>query len=823
MKALPYGPPNYEYKAILGLDINSDLRSELLRFLLTLELWQTTPGQKEIRPEQVWISSLTRGPEFAKELDDFFALSWREREIESYNFSFPAKFLPRFSEETDDISYALQEPSPADKGTLISFEQHLDEILDEVPWEEIVLPSDGEILFEKSTTTSYIHKTKRKVPQWEASLLYEEFNEKELVGLRCVVPVFPAGIRDTIIADITANNSIRWLERAMRHILQYIPESADCLHSSTFLKRREDVVYQVGHHVLRDIKKCGLTYNVRELFPIVKEKLLERINDRRWNRMNIYSRLIIIDDDAEFEAKRGYGLGMANHLVTLCNIVIHRMARGTIGDCNVKCKAIFGNDDADVVFFGPDASRISKCYMDSESDIHEHLGNMINRKKSCIKPYGLFYEEYNKPGWKHKESLVCNALACAYLAPNIRVAKHYVYSQSDRFNSPWAIDQLKRVVSFWGAQYFTPEDELYVHYECGGWLNFCKSGLKTTLEDIDFLSSRHSVLTISKACIESRNFIKGPSPIKKREEFVDNFRYKGPSKKTEPRVQLYFLGPEDLKEYYKKLTTFQRNYSKRIARFDDGTYFKLLKKSIRQIQKLFLREAPWYTIPDSLVQEEDRRIRWRVEAPFASEMEWPIKANYLEEMILSYINNSEVNAYNRVWDPQVPPQLLGLHMGADITSIYSNSQFSNTGVLPTYEYWKRTGKCPITIQVGRLNFMEPIPDRSHIPFRSSLWKSKPKRRDKPRIPEPDTFWDDGIQQIELHEDILTFINMPVEEIIPQPHLEFKIRDDKIEDFFDRMTDTTARLDLDIDTYFQRTDEPESDHSSVDFEGAFDMF
>jgi hypothetical protein len=439
---LAHGPPFYNYGAIMeDKKIDDDTKSELSRFLLTLELWETTPGKKEIRAFDVWKGSLTSGPEFASYLDDLFSISWREREIDSYNFVFPSRFLPRWVEGVDDLILS-SERTYADPGVLDEFEWTLDDILSEVPFEDIVLPSDDSIRNERSTTTSYSHKLKKKMPQWEASLSHSEFNHKELIGLRTVVPVYPAGIRDTIIADISANYSIRWLERSLRHILQHVKESAVCLYSTTFDSRLKDVVYQKGYHVLRDIKKCGITYNTHDLFPIVKRVLNKYKPDIRWNRYDIYSNFHVIDEDETYQAYRGYGLGMANHTVTLCNIVIARMALNSLRlstKGTYLSKGIVGNDDSDFVFFGNrNSERIANQYMETEFDIHGSLGNLINRKKSVIKPYGLFYEQYNKPGWFHKESLVCNALACAYLAPNIRTAKHYIYSQSDRFNSPWA-------------------------------------------------------------------------------------------------------------------------------------------------------------------------------------------------------------------------------------------------------------------------------------------------------------------------------------------------------------------------------------------------
>jgi hypothetical protein len=592
------------------------------------------------------------------------------------------------------------------------------------------------------------------MPHWEASLQCEDFNTKELVGKRCIVPVYPGGTRDTIIADISANNSIRWLERALRHVLEHVPESAVSLYSHTFQSRLEDVVYQEGYHVLRDIKKCGITYNTHDLFPIVKEELRKRIPDIRWKRMDIYSRLIIVDDDTEFVAQRGYGLGMANHLVTLCNIVIHRMARGVLdinSDHSFKMKAICGNDDEDVVIYGSrHARQLAQDYMEIEHDIHGALGNLINIKKSVVKPYGLFYETYNKPGWEDKEALVCNALACAYLAPSIRVAKHYISSQSTRFNSPWARSQLRHLAAYWGDEFFNTSTELKIHYEIGGWLDTRSLGLKTTLRDIERLHEKFPMDHIGFAAETCRQFMKPPSPCWKTKEMVSNHMYLGKSCRSDPEIQMYTLGEQDLRWYYKRLTKYQRNYSSRLSKYESRVKEKSIAKDVPTLIRKFLRRNPWYSIPEGFAEEQfpdrDHKIGYKSELTLHGE---DITDNKLKKLMgLPHELFEEDN--NTLWNPPVPTEVTKLSIEVDIATQLWASQYSNSGFLPILEYWFRHGAYPkCTPYMGRTRFFAlPREVESH-PLKLSRHKVVVEKQEEVRVPgiaqpmndDPDTWGD----------------------------------------------------------------------------------
>ncbi|XDO01623.1 RNA-dependent RNA polymerase [Phytophthora cinnamomi ormycovirus 6-4] len=700
---LGLGPPTYSFTAIMNSPGSEALKAELCRFLLCLKLWETTPGRKIISPGEVWVKALLN-PNFAEELDDLFQITWREKEIDSYNFVFPARFLPRFKEYTDDIKWSLL-PTYADKEALSEFSQTLEEILENIPAvAEDVLVDDRSILEDRSTTTSYIPSLDKTLPHWEASFIDQGFQTKVLEGKRCIVNVYPGGTRDTIIASKSANNSVRWLERTLKKILTYIPESAISSYTSVFHKRIEDVINKRGHHVLRDIKKCGLTYNSRELFPIVKEQLMKKFPDCRWNRIDMFQDMRVYDDGKEYRPVRGYCLGMANALVTLCNIVVmyicvNRMKLSSRVP-EFECSGIIGNDDADVVFFQKkkkyNTYAAAQEYLSTEHDVQGGLGNLTNLKKSVIMPFGLFYEQYSKPGWRTKESLVCNALACAYLAPDIRTAKNYIFSQSDRFDSKWAIGQLVELALFWGPEFYSVEDELKSHYEVGGWLDLRQMGLKTTLLDIDRLLQRFSLQRVSVVTKLCKRYTNPPSPQKKKDGQVYNSLYTGPAIKADADIQLWTILDVDLIEYYRKLTTFQRNYERRIATFKLQTAFKPHEDLI-SLQKEFLGNNAWYAIPDSIAEV----ISWW-EEPLALDVKsefcpLDVEDQRPENKLVRLQNNEEyepVAKFRLRPDPLIPPDALKARVHAPIGIIYQSAAFSNSGALPIYEYFSRTSRVP---------------------------------------------------------------------------------------------------------------------------------
>jgi len=171
--------------------------------------------------------------------------------------------------------------------------------------------------------------------------------------------------------------------------------------------------------------------------------------------------------------------------------------------------------------------------------------------------------------------------------------------------------------------------------------------------------------------------------------------YDGPAKKANALVQLYTLTDFDLIDFYKRLTTFQRNYSKRMENFKKRVLTRRLCKTKLEIFKKLL-ENPWYTIPDSLVTYHTRQFESRY--TYEDEL-----YRYDDDPISSLLKGEDLYTYDDVftWDPKIHPIDMRT-LPSSQWQMMTASQFSNSGFLPTLEYHLRKRGNPVCDLVGRV-------------------------------------------------------------------------------------------------------------------------
>jgi len=309
----------------------------------------------------------------------------------------------------------------------------------------------------------------------------------------------------------------------------------------------------------------------------------------------------------------------------------------------------------------------------------------------------FFYENYSAPNWQGKESLLCNALSIAYLCEDVRTAKDYISSQSDRFKSVWAFDQLRMLATYWGPEFFDIESELYIDYSIGGWLNQTSYSLSTSLLDMEHLEAigyKEELISFAFAMVS--NYIKKPKLEYKTPAEVSNHLYSGPAKKSDPRVQIFTLGTEDIISFYLKLTTFQRNYTKRKLNFSRQPIRKLL--SIIEIMRKKLMTKPWHCIPDRLVDYQTwTNTGYGFVLPAESEL-----ARHDNDPISSMLEG-DVDERDSIftWDPKIPSYAIDRQIQTSVRMYHNCSQFSNTGAIPILEYFYRNRIYPQTRMIGR--------------------------------------------------------------------------------------------------------------------------
>lgn len=417
-------------------------RLEITKFYFNLHFYKILSSrcgfEIEIPVEELWYESLSKGPSYANLLDDVWAYSLRQRiglnyivpqdmvgktrQIKSYSSIFPPRLLPLFREDTNDmVEYTQARPS----GYSEALAAEIESLIRSTKFIDLV--DDEEIIATPRNSASW-DSVKGTKPR-NNKFLCTDFEQQKMIGRRVKVTVYPSGCRDTIVLDKRCANSVRWIERVLNTILTSIPEAyGGCniehkRHMYTTLCQRSKI------HLLRDIKKCGLTIPIGQYVDVFRETLNSCYPDPRWDRLNIFKEIHILDEETNtwIDFKRGVGLGMANALTTLLLIAFHRLVLSETGYTSKDIWASIGNDDADIAVVGnynlDESLDIIEDYETAMFDLSLECGIELNMKKTFKSQYGLFFEEYTHPDFLHKWSLLAGQFSNAVIAPDIRIAK----------------------------------------------------------------------------------------------------------------------------------------------------------------------------------------------------------------------------------------------------------------------------------------------------------------------------------------------------------------------------------------------------------------
>jgi len=566
-------------------------RGEFVRFYDALKLWEYYVPKQEERYDGrfYWINSIERGPEFADWLKDQFAYSYREKfgvrftqsfpeafPLQGYNDLFPYQGLLKFKPEVNDYEYSMIESAPPLDDDLEDLKDIMREMIKDIKAIELI--NDFEITSEVSTSSAFVKETGKTKPH---CFIRDHSLGTAMVGKRCVVHVYPGGSRDTVILTKDSSNTIRLIERQMRHILEHIPESAVTLHANTFKDRMNRVkkYSKPAVHFLRDIKKCGLTFPLIHLIDPFVEVLQEAFPSEFWNHFLIYKKRLVTGfpgTDEWVSPPRGYFLGMANHLATFLLIAINRLAEKKFfdqyPDAPVKFRSIIGNDDSDIAIipkWDTDAYYDQEILLDfAEKFVEEHIltmssfGVWYNSKKSFLSYESLFYEEYSAPNFHLKQSRYAIAIANCLALPSIRMAKHMLKSFLVSVESLDLITlgpMISYATNILGFEF--DENEHKRDYYLGGWIPHRDHFLSNVLfdlvepeEDIRFLSRIFDYVTSVERLNQPRphevtNVSQNVSPLAKA---------MGITGKPKSSLATIVNTIEGQEKYYHKLLDFER-------------------------------------------------------------------------------------------------------------------------------------------------------------------------------------------------------------------------------------------------------------------------
>lgn len=365
------------------LDEEEPRRSNLHRFLTHLRVFHEYQREKPYSVEFLWNMSMSKGPSFAKDLDNLrsatigktFNLGYLSDEIakieETYevrklsasHFRIGSLYRPNFlfnweapELKLEDVSFAPVETDPVIlENFRIAIRNRLKHpkllLFEEIPWED---------LERDSSTASFNGKVYQQARQVPANVrgksrlvqIARELKEKRLA---CV-------------EEYSSLLRIRWIDANVRSILTVFKQSAMKLKPETIRLKLETMVGKRNVDFwkrarwdepsrtvyCRDFKKEGLT-KPRIILRIMLEELHRRFPSAKvfdqpgfFDHWNVYEKTASGEFTYKCEPPRGHGLGMANALTTLMQLGIEDL--NVAGSGVEVSDSLYYNDDA-VAFF----------------------------------------------------------------------------------------------------------------------------------------------------------------------------------------------------------------------------------------------------------------------------------------------------------------------------------------------------------------------------------------------------------------------------------------------------------------------------------------
>jgi hypothetical protein len=322
---------------------------------------------------------------------------------------------------------------------------------------------------------------------------------KREVGKRCVIQVHPEGARDTIINQLPDLLTIQAIDE-LTGILLYANEEEFLQNKdpNKFQKKYENLFHKYSSFYCRDLQKEGIT-KPRELLKIMLEELSNRCAlYKQFCTPDFYDgEWLSFDGITPVPTKRGHGLGMANSLTTLMQLVIYDIV------VSKYCKKLYKPDDIyglfqndDCIFFSTEAEKL-ELFAEIDDEVLTSLGLLRKKNKSFFTQRGaVFCEEYLPTQLNVKESIRRRNCLLPLTAVNIVHAKSLsTFSDKEFFDNYFA-----EIIQYWGYEFYQ-EEYLYPSF-LGGWLNDSFLGV-TFLNDLeDKYKPCHFKCAI--ACMENR-------------------------------------------------------------------------------------------------------------------------------------------------------------------------------------------------------------------------------------------------------------------------------------------------------------------------------
>jgi hypothetical protein len=720
---------DFDPQQAFDLPCHDDLKYEIARCMQALIYWEWSPGDKLYGKEDILKGTLLHGSEFTNRLKDEWEYGLRHfhqvfvlgrsystwKEVRHYNAIPPVQYLINWRETPDDYKYMFIPVS--DLSLIGEFKDTLESFLTE----DFEMPTEHDITSITKVSVSLDLSARKKIPFYAARLspLGTRFS-RVFKGQRTLVPVGAGNTRDTVVTTIDTFNTISMIDKIILRILNNVDESLVNESPSKFNDklRRASRKSPGWIYYLRDIKKCGLTFP-RELFLAVQEVLSEVYPEKDFSYFDIFRNYSIYMENWKpmQETNRGYCLGMANNLVTLCQCVIFEMIQRRCPD--VELQGFFGNDDSIISFEQRLCSDIeSNCALIEDTDdiVLRGLSVIKNPDKSFWSVWPIIFEEYGKEEFQGKESRLAMALSAAKLAPDIRFAKCVVNALSPLFQGK---DYERRILSdiiyHWGYEFF-PEEVDY-SYSIGGWYTHLSHGCDLSLRETYDIDDPELIRNIymAKESIDSWYSAIGRTPQSSK-EVGKSYSPIGLTYKVwvlDPDFETTILpyssinmSKEDYKKFQAGLFDLSRNLTKgmKIAlKHYHRSYIPKDSVSIYDLRRLILSSKLTLAIPEEIVTTQS--VSYTEDYVDPPEPNPVLKRSIALRELLAQDKKIRIELDNY---PDYPPTLAGAEVeelprtrkppfrivhekGKIDKSIF---QFSSNPHIPLMEYIRRYDFCP---------------------------------------------------------------------------------------------------------------------------------
>jgi len=399
------------YGAVMSnLDVlDEPERSATHSFLVDLYFWeQAVPRVKRtLSTDYILLRSLTEGPSFAKWLDgfkDYVLKVVLERQIVEDELTPKFSMFKATAERIGrDLRVGdLYRPNflfhwvPPEYNILeVAFDapQIHDDVLEEFRQEMRSYLNDPRFLFYHPTS-------------WRT--MVRDNSTKAIEGPNWKIDDQPPAIRRGVskvahisrelkekrfacVEEYTSSLRIRWINKAVETILSLDRRNKAKVRPGTLVYDLEEAIGArkakwskvnptIRSAYCRDFKKEGLT-KPRILLRIMLEELHARFpQEEAFSEPSFFDRWrLVLSNGETIEPLRGHGLGMANNLTTLMQIVIEAIVIKTVG---IEPKwSGYVNDDACIIF--PDYNT-AITYATADRAVCDNLGLAFKKKASFI-------------------------------------------------------------------------------------------------------------------------------------------------------------------------------------------------------------------------------------------------------------------------------------------------------------------------------------------------------------------------------------------------------------------------------------------------------